>query len=290
MNLRTFLALALIWATGLSLSGQQLKVPDAAPREAQFSYTMAEVSFVSDAVFMGRRDTVAAPYLLPSFGVYHKSGFFADASISYLLAAGENRIDLALVSAGYSTAGERWSGGLSATAYFFSTDSYNVQAETSASLTALLGYDFKAVELLGSLNAYFGAEQSTDLFMGITLQRNFSSANLQWHYQPQVSLYAGSQHFYQAYYNTSRLGNRKGSGAGSRNATQALTLADATRFRILNIEAGMAIDYFTGHWILSLNPYLALPQSPASLTGPDISYTEALEPVFYFTTGISFWW
>ena len=68
---------------------------------------------------MGRRDSVAAPYLLPSLGYYHKSGFYADASISYLLAEGEGRVDLILASAGYQASGERWSGGAAVTAYFF---------------------------------------------------------------------------------------------------------------------------------------------------------------------------
>ena len=48
------------------------------------SYVLMDVSYINDAVFMGRRDSIAAPYLYPYIGYYDKSGLFADSSVSYL--------------------------------------------------------------------------------------------------------------------------------------------------------------------------------------------------------------
>lgn len=292
MKTRIFLWLA-VWAGTLQpIFSQQLKGSEANPQDQAFSYAMADVSYVSDAVFMGRRDSVAAPYMLPSLGYYHKSGFFADASLSYLLAEGEGRVDLVMLSAGYQTTGERWSGGFAATAYFFNEDSYNVQAETSASLTGMLGYDWKVFETLGSISTYMNANEGADLFLGFTLMKDLASTDQDWLVRPQVSIYAGTQRFYEAYYQSSRLGNRKGTGVGSGMdpATSSLVLNDVARFQLLNIEAGLPIHYFHKHWIFSVNPYVAFPQSPASFTTPDFTYTEELDTVFYLTAGLSYWW
>jgi hypothetical protein len=46
---------------------------------------------------MGRFDSITSPYIVPSIGYYDASGFFADASLSYLTNR-ENRIDLFLLN------------------------------------------------------------------------------------------------------------------------------------------------------------------------------------------------
>ena len=107
------------------------------PEHQAFSYLMPGLYYVSDAVFMGRRDSIAAPYLMPSLGYYHKSGWYAEGSASYLVASGEGRIDLIMLGGGYQFTKGDFSGNLSATAYLFSEDSYNVKSETSGDLTAM---------------------------------------------------------------------------------------------------------------------------------------------------------
>lgn len=69
------------------------------PQEA--SYFSTDIYYVSDAVFMGRKDSVAAPYLYPLLTYHHKSGFYAKGALSYLTKSNENRVDLFLVSGGY---------------------------------------------------------------------------------------------------------------------------------------------------------------------------------------------
>lgn len=277
---------------GNPLWAQDRKTTTVEPRDSGFSYLMADVSFVSDAVFMGRRDTVAAPYLLPSLGYYDKSGFYADASFSYLLSEGEGRIDLALVTAGYTFAGNRLSGGLSGTAYFFNESSYNVKSETVADLSGLLGYDWGLLETSLSLSAYFNQSGSPDLFTGLTLSRDLAGAGGHWIVRPMFSAFAGSQYFYEAYYNSSRLGNRKGSGHGTGSTpavTETLNIDEVSKFRLLNLEFSLPVYFFSGHFIFSATPSLALPQSPATVSGADLDYTETLDPAFYFMAGLSYW-
>lgn len=277
---------------GNPLWAQDRKTAAIEPRDTGFSYLMADVSFVSDAVFMGRRDTVAAPYLLPSLGYYHKSGFFADAAFSYLLAEGEGRIDLGLLTAGYTFLSNQLSGGLSGTAYFFNDSSYNVKSETVADISGILGYDWGLLETSLSLSTYFNQVGNPDYFAGITLSRDLIDSGRHWVFRPMISAYVGTQYFYEAYYNSSRLGNRKGGGrssGGVTNPPSSTNLAEVEKFRWLNLEVSLPVYYFSGHLILSATPSLAFPQSPATVTGTELEYTEELEPAFYFMGGLSYW-
>ena len=259
------------------------------------SYVLADLSFVNDAVFMGRRDSIAAPYIFPSLGYYDKSGVFIDVSASYLIGSEENRIDLFLASAGYLFSADNLSGGISGTAYFFNGDSYNVQSEILGDLSGFLSYDFKVAEASLLASTYFNNGSSADFFTGLMLGRTFYSSDKSFLISPSVTVYSGSQYFYQEYYSTSRLGNRKssgkgqGSGVSSPAPTTVVEIAEASKFKILNIAIGLPLQYYHKSFIFSFTPTLSLPQSPATITTADTVITEDLESVFYFSAGIAYW-
>lgn len=255
----------------------------------KFSYFLADVSYSSDAVFMGRRDSIEAPYIFPSIGYYDRSGFFANASASYLLRSSEERMDLFLLSAGYLYSKGQFYAGLSGTKYFFNEDSYNVQSEVEADLTAMLNYDFKAAEVGLSGSAYFGSS-NTDLSLNLMLDRTFYALDKKLLITPTVELGAGTQYFYQAYYNSSRMGNRKGNGPGGMSMqNMEVQLKEASEFNFLNIELSLPVSYFYKHLIFSFTPALAFPQSPASISTASGTIEEDLDSVFYWSAGVSYW-
>lgn len=257
------------------------------------SYILTDVSYINDAVFMGRRDSIAAPYIFPSIGYYDKSGFFTDASASYLTSSDENRVDLFLISVGYLSNSEKLSGGISGTAYFFNKDSYNVLSETVGDITGMLGYDFKAFEVMLSASSYFNRESSADIFVGAMIDRTFYAADNKLLIAPSISIHAGSQYFYQEYYSTSRLGNRKGQGKGSGvtepSVFTTVEIAEASKFNLLNVELSLPFQYYHKQFIFSFTPVLAFPQSSVTITTEDTVIMEDLENVFYFSAGISYW-
>jgi len=257
------------------------------------SYVLADVSYINDAVFMGRRDSIAAPYVYPSIGYYDKSGFFVDASASYLTGSEENRVDLFLITAGYLFDSKEWSGGISGTAYFFNEDSYNVQSEIVGDITGILSYDLEAFEVSLSASSYFNTNSSPDFFGGLMLDRTFYSSDKNFLINPSIAVYAGSQYFYQEYYSTSRLGNRKGQGQGSGvtepSVVTSVEIAEASKFNILNVELSLPLQYYHKSFIFSFTPVLAIPQSSATITTEDAVITEDLESVLYFSAGISYW-
>ncbi|MCK0192017.1 hypothetical protein [Arenibacter sp. F20364] len=293
MKTRPLLCLLLLLFVVTNLIAQGDKNSGKVKSSEDKSYFLADVSYINDAVFLGRRDSIAAPYIFPSIGYYDKSGFFADASISYLTGSEENRIDLSLITAGYLFDTKNWSGGISGTAYFYDKDSYNVQSEVVADITGILSYDLKALEVSLSASTYFNNGGSPDIFGGLMLDRTFYAFDTNLLIDPRVSFYMGSQYFYQEYYSTSRLGNRKGQGKGS-GSSETITItsvevAEASEFNFLNVELSLPVQYYNKHFIFSFTPVWAFPQSQATITTVDAVIEEDLENVFYWSVGISYW-
>ncbi|SEK30504.1 hypothetical protein SAMN04488008_101236 [Maribacter orientalis] len=287
------LLFAFFITTGLVAQNNQQTVKEKSDKDE--SYVLIDVSYINDAVFMGRRDSIAAPYIFPSIGYFDKSGFFVDASASYLVGSEENRVDLFLGSLGYMSHTENLNGGISGTAYFFNEASYNVKSSVVADISGFLSYDFKVLEFSLLASTYFNDGSSADIFTGLTLNRVFFSNDQQFLINPTIAVYAGSQHFYQEYYSTSRLGNRKSKGKGQSindSPTEVSTLVeiqDVSQFNILNVELSLPLQYYYKQFIFSLTPVLAIPQNSATITTEDMVITEDLESTFYFSAGISYW-
>jgi hypothetical protein len=147
------------------------------------------------------------------------------------------------------------------------------------------------VSLLAS--TFFNNGSSADIFTGLMLDKPIYNSDRSFVIDPTLTIYAGSQYFYEEYYNTSRLGNRKGEAAGSGNTqplvTNLVEIKEASKFQVLNIEVGLPMQYQHKHFIFSFTPVLALPQSSATITTEDAVITEDLESTFYFSAGISYW-
>ncbi|MFZ9030066.1 MAG: hypothetical protein ACO20F_02170 [Robiginitalea sp.] len=287
---RLYIAAILLVPWFLAAQNNRIKTEESSLNET--SFFLADISFVNDAVFMGRNDSIAAPYILPSFGYYDKSGFFVDASLSYLVSSQENRVDLFLGSTGFLFSGDPLSGGISGTVYFFNEDSYNVKSMVVGDISGFLSYDFKIAEVSLLASTYFNDGSSADIFMGLMLDRMFYNRDKSFFIDPMITLYAGTQYFYQEYYRTSRLGNRKDQGQGSGDSNPVMQtnvdILEVSEFNILNIELSVPVYYSHKDFIFSFSPALALPQSSTTLITEDAVIEEDLQSTFYFSIGISY--
>src|ERR1700674_4101386 len=79
--------------------GQKHPDEDIFPKK---SYWQAGINYLSDNVYLGRKDSVKIPYISPSIGYYDKSGFYVNGSLSLLPSSGNSHIDMASLEAGYS--------------------------------------------------------------------------------------------------------------------------------------------------------------------------------------------
>lgn len=255
------------------------------------SYFLTDLSYQNDAVFMGRHDSISAPYIVPSIGYYDKSGFFADASLSYLTKSNENRVDLFLATAGYRFSSKKLSGSLSGTKYFFNDKSFSIQSEVEGDLSANLTYDFDFIETSVMVNSYFNNSSNTDFFLGVQLAKSLYTNDKSLEMRPAFEVYAGSQYFYQEYYRYNRLGSRKGNSMGQNQqaTTTVLGIEEVNKFNILNLGLSMPIRYYYKTFLFSFVPQWAFPQTNATLTTENTTIKEDLKNIFYWTAGIGYW-
>jgi len=246
--------------------------------------------YTSDYLYMGRSDSAKAPYLSPSIGYYHKSGFFVRSSLSYLTAKDEGRIDMITLSGGYDYYIKNLAIGASVSQYFFNDLSYNVMAEMSSYLNAYVGYDFSLFTLYG--DASLGFSGSTDVFVGAEVSRTFYALKSNLLLTPSIYMNAGTQHYYNEYYayrsTQTGAGGRKGKGGTTLppTTTQTLQVLESDQFKILDYEAGLNVTYKIDKVRLFVSSTWAIPVNPASLVNDQGEYEEELNNGFYWSTGV----
>jgi hypothetical protein len=248
------------------------------------------IRYTSDYYYMGRADSVAAPYLSPTLGYFHKSGFSIRSSLSYLTAQAEGRVDLITLSGGYDYYGKEIALGVSLTEYFFNNLSYAVQAEMSTYLNAYAGHDFSAFMLFA--DASLGFSEGTDVFLGAEINRTFYAVRNRLRITPAIYMNAGTQKYYNEYYvnRSTQTGfrNAKGRGSGGQQSstTQQLQVATSDKFEILDYETDLQISYKVrkvqlyalATWVFAVNP--------AKIVTDNGTYEEELKNGFYWSSGI----
>jgi len=261
------------------------------------SYFSLNLSFISDAIYLGRKDSITAPYLNPSIIYHNKSGFYAIGSFSYLTKSDQSRIDLFLGSIGYDFTSKNLSGDFSITKYFFNTDSYNVISEVDADITASIKYDFDLLYLSASSTYFIAKSSSSDIFLSTEIGHDFVSSTKDFQLSPSIGVYFGSQNFYEEYYINNRFGSaRTGSGSGTGQGTGGTTptttttviMQESEKFDLMAIEFSLPIWYINKPFIISFLPVIVVPQNPATLTVDSVVHEEDLETTFYWMAGISY--
>ena len=265
------------------------------------SYVSIAVNFMNDAVYLGRKDSISAPYLYPSITYFNKTGLYATGSFSFLTKSNESRIDLFLGTIGYEINSNKFSGDISFTKYFFNTDSYNVISEVEADLTATLGYDFDVFNLNLSLTNFFNKNSTSDIFLSSEISHDFVSTDRKFQISPTMGIFLGSQNFYKEYYIYNRFGSERSTGSGQgagqgtggtldpiETTTTTVVLEESEKFDLMAVEFSIPIWYMAKPFTVSFLPVLVVPQNPATLTVDSAIYEEDLENTFYWMVGLSY--
>jgi len=257
------------------------------------SYFSVDLNFISDAVFMGRKDSISAPYLYPSINYHHTSGFYSRGSLSYLTRSDQSRIDLFLITAGFDFTIKNFNGDISVTKYFFNEDSYNVISEVEADLTATATYDFNnIVNLSLASSVYFSNNGSTDIFLSSELSHDFVTSNQRFQLSPTIGVYLGSQNFYEEYYMNNRLGNGTRGNGQSNNSNMLpstnVTIQESEKLNLMAIEMSLPMWYSHKSLTVSFLPTFAIPQNETNLIVEDSLIKEELKDTFYWMIGFSY--
>ncbi len=260
------------------------------------SYGKFSVSYQTNAVFNGRKDSILTPYITPTIGYYDKSGFYISGSLSYLASSANSRIDVFNIDAGYDFTINKLDGEISAFKSFYNSNSTNVKAEVQGGFGASVGYDLGFIHptLQGGINL----GKSTDYTAAFSLDHSFYAADDRLEITPSFIANASTQHYYGNYYaNRKYLKLKRKNGTGVYYDITA-DLTDASRFKILDYEWSVPINYTVKQFTFGITPAFAIPVNPATVTvnlKPSVgtntitkTFTEKLENSFFCTFEVSY--
>jgi len=253
------------------------------------SYLKAEISYLSDNVYLGRADSEKTPYITPSLTYHHKSGLFAGAGANLLATTGN--LDMFNITAGYALSKGNWDAEIVGNKYFYSSGSYTVRSEMKGDLGLYSGYDLGFIE--PSVNATVTFSDATDYAITLGLEHEFSFLNDNFSVTPGAFMNAASQNYYNAYYQKRRYStNRKG-----KTVQQDISASteDAAKFRVLDYEFSLPLEYRQKRMTFSFTPAYAVPVNPNSVkitvTSQNIQRTkiayETLTNHFFWTANVS---
>lgn len=282
LTIGSFLIGSLVWAQPNTIYS------DSAITTSEFKIG---IRYTSDYVYMGRTDSMAAPYFIPSLAYHHKSGFFVRGYLSYLAAKDQNRIDLYGFEGGYEYTGEKILLGASLSQYIFSDASYVVQAEMNTYANVYAGYDLDAFMVFADVG--LGLSDQADVFATVDVSRTFYTLKNNLLIMPSFTLQAGTQKYYDQYYQNrspqSGFGRNGGrNGSGSSEPTRNVSMLEASQFQVLNYEAGLQLTYKVNRLRFFVIGNWAFPVNPATIVVEDQTEREELHSTFYITTGVRF--
>jgi len=253
----------------------QLSKADKKDSSSNFKFSL---SYLSNSVYNGRQDSVVVPYITPMIGYFDKSGFFADASVSYL-ATTPGRIDLTTIETGYNfTAGDNFSAGIYGSKYFYSAKSTAIQSQISGIIGSAATYDLSFISLNAGVDLAFS--QKTDIIVNYGISHPFyiGDDDHLWTIEPSALANTGTQNFYAA------------AKAKRRGAVTNVKVSSSSGFKVLDYELSLPISYDAQSWGLYFTPTYAIPLNPLLVTKPNgsIFYQETLSNVFYAELSVYF--
>lgn len=256
----------------------------------------AGMSFQSNDVYLGRKDSTVLPYYIPELTYYHKSGLYATASLNYLNNSTASRIDLVTLEGGYIFSTGNYDGQIIASKYFYNSQSTAVTSEIKASLAYQNSYDagFIKVTFTGTLNV--GSKLDFAATPGI--EHTFYLLDDKLDFTPTFALSGSTQNYYNDYYKKRRYTvTRKGKPAQTGIASITGTVLNASSFKILAYEPTIPINYKIGKCTINFSPTYSIPVNAADIAVQSVrddgtiinrTRTEKIENTFWWTLGVSF--
>lgn len=258
------------------------------------SYFQVELNFLSNNVFLGRKDSVAIPYITPSVGYYHKSGLYLNALASYLPSSGQNRFDLFTIEGGYAHKFGNFDMQLTGSKFFYSSSSYNVESEIEANAVVALDYNLKFITPVVQGMIIFGPR--TDYAASFGLEHSFYAMKNNLTITPSVMANASTQNYYNSYYEFRRYALKRLKKVI--NYTISAKVEDASKFKVLDYELSLPVNYSVKKFTFNITPVYALPVNPSQLhvvikTASGIQlfnkhYTEKLTDSFFFQASVAY--
>lgn len=254
--------------------------------EQKKSYFKFSISYLSNAVYYGRKDSFTLPYIIPSLSYHDKSGLYLEGSLSYFASSGQSQIDAGSITAGYdfNSVNEKISGSVYASKYFTSSSSYSVHGEVKGGIGSSLYYKAGPVSINGGADVSFSTK--TDIGLNLGLSHAFEFGDGSFAITPSALVNTGTQNFYEGYFtNRKYSAKRKRRQTTNPNATKVIVIKK--NFSVLDYELLLPVNYDNAKWGLSFIPTYSVPVNGFKYSiNNGLTYrTETLSNTFYFEVG-----
>lgn len=287
--MRKILMLIFITAYTQAIWGQGLLKHDSAQVSSnnKTSKVNLRLQYTSDWIYAGRKDSLPASYLTPSILYAHHSGFFVKGFLSFLTT--EKRIDVWGVGAGYRMNKGNLYWGIGGELRLFNDSSYAVQSAVSSMAYSYLAYDLPWLETTVDVNGFFG--DVGDVLLGLELGKTFFLDENKLSIYPNVYGLWGTQRYFSEYYTYKSTSQRKKQGQGGGEPPPVITytiMEEATNFKFLSIDIGLALKYRFNKFSVHFLPSYAIPFNAATFKTDNTISKENLKNSFYYNLGINF--
>ncbi|MBU3744295.1 MAG: hypothetical protein FGM61_07065 [Sediminibacterium sp.] len=273
-NLNNHLSFPFIWRILFLLTvflifftnTSQAQLENRSRNAASESYWKLGVGYLSNYVYMGRQDSLPTPYLTPTIGYYHSSGFYLSCSLSYLLEKKSRRIDYGSIDIGYSfDLSERVSGEVYANKSWYNQSSTNVASDIKGYLGGVLGYDVDFIQVNGGMDLLFSNKPDFTCNLGFSHVFEFGGNDNAVSVEPTFTTNWSTLHSYEGYINR-RVGKRPGTGIPLNTTVTAVTKVQNNRLTLMDFEVSLPFTYESSHFGINFTPTLAIPRNPIYTT------------------------
>ena len=230
------------------------------------SYWKLDISYLSDYVYMGRKDSLPTPYLTPTVAYYDASGFYISGSLSYLLEKKSRRIDYGSIDIGYSfDLSEQLGGDIYANKSWYNQSSTNVTSDIKGYIGALLNYDLNILQVNGGMDVLFSNKPDFTCNLGVAHAFALGEEDHQISITPSFTANWSTLHSYEGYINR-RVGKRPGIIVPVNNSITAITRVENNRITLMDFELSLPFNYESPHFGINFTPTLAIPRNPIYTT------------------------
>ncbi len=224
------------------------------------SYLSIGANYISNNVYLGRKDSIAVPYISPYIGYTLKNGLYAKCLESYQATKTDAHFDLFTFELGYTHLfWNTLSTSASYDKYSFSDSSENIKSSIKSSLMLSFLYMNNYVEPLATFIIDRTNENKTDIVANFGIDHTFFLLHDNMNIIPTLSANFGTQN----YYNEAII--KKETKKGKKVVNQRAVNA-TNQFELLDYELSVQAIYKIQNWVFLLVPTYALPENPSTTT------------------------
>ncbi len=261
-------------------------------------YLSSSISYGNNSSFLGRFQSQRMPYLGADVTVMHKKGFWFS-TMAYDIPSSPEFIDEIDIMAGWSfDINKKWDGSVYYGRYFYNENAELLKSYVANSASVTAGFDWSILYTrLGSV--YIFGNDIRDIFLTLDNSHYFEFPGfLGGDYlsiDPQISLIAGTQSFYEQFIIEEEIPGKKGKGKGKdkgkgkgkgpgnnpppKTETKVTIIENEKRtFNLMSCELSLPVMYSRGNWSFETSGRYSIPVN--ALEG------YPTEPQFFFSSTV----